>query len=257
MTDRPLPERLRRVREAGGDAVELWWPFASADPAADEVDALVRAVEDAGVALVGLNLFAGDMPAGDRGVLSWPGREAELDASARVAVRIAERLGTRRFNVLYGNRLEGHDAAEQDALAVRSLAALAPRFETFDGILMIEPVSGAAAYPVRTATQAADVVDRVAAHGGPTNLGVLLDLFHLATNGDDVGAAIETFGAVAAHVQVADAPGRGVPGTGDLPIRDWLRRLRSVGYTGRVALECTTDGDPFDHLDLHDWKDLA
>ena len=39
-------------------------------PGDRDVEAFVRAVEDAGVSLTGLNFFAGEMPAGDRGLVS-------------------------------------------------------------------------------------------------------------------------------------------------------------------------------------------
>ena len=43
--------------------------------------------------LVGLNFFAGDMPGGDRGLVSWPARSAEFRDNIDVAVGIGERLG--------------------------------------------------------------------------------------------------------------------------------------------------------------------
>ena len=78
LTDLPLLERPAAARAAGFAGVEFWWPFASSTPAAEEVDAFVRAIDDAGVQLTGLNFNAGDMPGGDRGLVSWPARSAEL-----------------------------------------------------------------------------------------------------------------------------------------------------------------------------------
>jgi hydroxypyruvate isomerase len=76
-------------------------------PTDGEVDAFVRAISDAGVQLTGLNFAAGDMPAGDRGLLSNPASSAEFRDNIDVAVGIGERLGTKGFNALYGNRIEG------------------------------------------------------------------------------------------------------------------------------------------------------
>ncbi|GAA2459877.1 hypothetical protein GCM10010191_95300 [Actinomadura vinacea] len=143
LNDRPVPERLRAVAAAGFRAVEFWWPFPTATPSTAQVDAFAAEIRRSGLALVGLNLFAGDMPAGDRGVLSWPGREDELLASAEAAVRLGEALGTRRFNALYGNRIDGLDGAEQDAVATANLRRVAPLFDAIGGVVMIEPVSGA------------------------------------------------------------------------------------------------------------------
>ncbi len=258
MQDRSIPERLRAVAEAGFGAVEFWWPFPTATPSDADVATFVDAIRTFGLRLTGLNLFAGDMPAGDRGVLSWPGREQELVASAEIARGIGDALGTRHFNALYGNRLAGTPAADQDELAIRNLHRIAPILGAIDGIVMIEPVSGAAAYPIRTAADAAAVLDRARALNGPENLGLLFDLYHLAVNGDDVAAAIREFGDRAVHVQLADAPGRGAPGTGELPLVNWVRDLRELGYDGAVALEYTAPGgDPFAGLVLDNWRELA
>jgi hydroxypyruvate isomerase len=48
---------------------------------------------------------------------------------------------------------------------------------------------------------------------------------------------IASRGADLAHVQLADAPGRGAPGTGTLPLDRWVTALERVGYRGWVALE--------------------
>ena len=80
------------------------------------------------------------------------------------------------------------------------------------------------------------VVDDVRA-AGAANVGFLLDLYHLAANGDDVAAAIATHTDRTAHVQVADAPGRGEPGTGRLDLDRHLADLASRGYDGLVGLE--------------------
>ncbi len=50
-------------------------------------------------------------------------------------------------------------------------------------------------------------------------------------------AAIDRHVSSVAHVQIADAPGRGEPGTGTLPLDAWLARLQTAGYDGWVGLE--------------------
>lgn len=229
--------RPAAARAAGFDAVEFWWPFPTATPAAGEVDAFVDSVADAGVALVGLNLFAGDMPAGERGLVSWPGREDEFLAGVRVAVDIAERLGCRAFNALYGNRLPGVDPAEQDAVAVRNLGSAAREVARIGADLLVEPVSGVPAYPLRTADDVVAVINRVRAGTGAVNLRLLADLYHLSVNGDDVDSVLDVHFGRIGHVQIADAPGRHEPGTGELDLARWLRRLADSGYQGHVAAE--------------------
>lgn len=100
LTELPLLERPAAAKAAGFDAVEFWWPFATAVPADADVDAFVSAIRDAGVQLTGLNFFAGDMPAGDRGLVSWPARSAEFRDNLAVVAGIGDALGTKGFNAL-------------------------------------------------------------------------------------------------------------------------------------------------------------
>jgi hydroxypyruvate isomerase len=236
-TELPLLERPAAAREAGFDAVEFWWPFAVAVPADGEVEAFVRAVGDAGVRLVGLNFFAGDMPGGDRGLVSWPARSSEFRDNVEVTIGIGARLGCRAFNALYGNRVDGVDPAAQDELAVENLVVAGGAAARIGGTVLIEPVSGAPRYPLRTATDAVGVIDRVADETGVGNLGFLCDLYHLAVNGDDLDQAIAAHSERVAHVQIADAPGRHEPGTGTLDLDRYLGALAAAGYRGWVGLE--------------------
>ncbi|GAA2178464.1 TIM barrel protein [Brooklawnia cerclae] len=246
LTHLPLLARPAAAREAGFEAIELWWPFASATPSDDEIDALVRALRDAGVQLAGLNFAAGDMAAGDRGLMSWPGREAELRANLDAVTMIGEQTGCRLFNALYGLRRPDSTPEIQDALAAKNLALAAQAVGRIGGTVLVEPVSGAPEYPLRTADDVVAVLDRVTAQYGAKRLGLLFDVYHLAANGDDVDAAIASHANRIAHVQIADLPGRGAPGTGRLPIARWLDDLRQRGYTGRIALEyVANNSDPF------------
>jgi hydroxypyruvate isomerase len=241
----PLPERPAAARAAGFDAVEFWWPFDRPVPTNQEMADFVAAVRDAGVRLVGLNVPAGDMPAGDRGLVSWPGRAEEFRAGVDCAVSIGEQLGVRVFNALYGNRLDGVDPAEQDALAVDNLAFAAGAADRIGATVLVEPVSGAPRYPLLTAADALTAVARVPAD----NVRLLADLYHLSVNGDDVDAVIARYAGEIGHVQVADAPGRHQPGSGRLPIGRWLAALDEAGYAGWVGLEYVPDGPSAASLD--------
>jgi hydroxypyruvate isomerase len=245
-TELPLHQRPGAARAAGFDAVEFWWPFDVAVPGDREVDAFVRAVEEAGVRLVGLNFFAGDMPGGDRGLVSWPARSGEFRDNVEVAIGIGERLGCRAFNALYGNRVEGADPAAQDDLAVENLAIAGRAAARIGGTVLVEPVSGAPRYPLRTAADAVGVIDRVAGETGVGNLGFLCDLYHLAVNGDDLDQVIAAYGDRVAHVQIADAPGRHEPGSGTLDLDRYLGALAAAGYNGWVGLEYVPSGGSAD-----------
>ena len=247
-TELPVLERPAAAKAAGFDAVEFWWPFATAVPEDTEVAAFVAAVRDAGVQLVGLNFFAGDMPAGERGVVSDPGRVREFQDSVEVAVGIGEALRVSGFNALYGNRSAEYSPAAQDELALANLAHAAGRAASIGAGVFLEPVSGADRYPLRTASDVMAVLDQLDG-AGVTGVGMLADLYHLAVNGDDVPSVLAKHLERVTHVQIADAPGRGEPGTGGLPLDRWVASAYRAGYEGWVGLEYkpATD-DPFGWL---------
>lgn len=247
-TELPLLQRAEAARAAGFGAVEFWWPWPQQPVPSDaEVDAFVRSVKDGGVTLVGLNFFAGDLAGPDCGVLSIPARSTEFLDNVDVTVEIGRTLGARAFNALYGNRVDGVDAAKQDELAVANLVLAADKAAADGATVLVEPVSGPKPYPLRTAADVVGVLDRVAA-AGAGNLGLLLDLFHLANNGEDIPTAIDAYADRVAHVQIADHPGRGEPGTGGLDLDENLGQLAATGYDGWVALEYNPSGSTLDSL---------
>ncbi|MBO0804403.1 MAG: TIM barrel protein [Nocardiopsaceae bacterium] len=242
-TEHPLLRRPAAAKAAGFDAIEFWWPWPDQPVPGDaEADAFVRAVREAGVRLVGLNFFAGDLAGPDCGVLSIPARAGQFRDNIDVAVGIGEQLGVSAFNALYGNRVPDSSPADQDELAAGTIAAAADGAARIGATVLIEPVSGPKPYPLRTAGDAVAVVD-AARKAGHRNVGFLCDLFHLANNGDDIPAAIAAHADVTSHVQIADWPGRGEPGSGRLDLGRHLADLAGRGYEGWVSLEYkpTTD----------------
>ena len=236
-TEADLLRRPHAAKDAGFDAIEFWWPWPDRPVPSDaEVDGFVSAVRDSGVRLVGLNFFAGQLTGDDAGVLSIPERSSEFTDNLDVAVGIGDQLGVSAFNALYGCRVPEASPGQQDELAIENLVAAAEAAARIGATVLLEPVSGPKPYPLRTAADVIGVLDRVQERGGD-NVAFLCDLFHLASNGDDIDAAISTYADRVAHVQIADCPGRGEPGTGELAIDRHLADLQAAGYDGWVGLE--------------------
>ena len=199
--------------------------------------------------LVGLNFFAGDMPGGDRGLVSWPARSAEFRDNIDVTVGIGERLGCRAFNALYGNRTDESTPDEQDALAAENLALAARAAQRIGGTVLVEPVSGAAPLPAahRGGRAGGDRPGRRGEHRPAAGRLPPGGQRRRRRRRDHDDARAGRIG----HVQIADAPGRNEPGTGKLPIDAYLDRIAATGYDGWVGLEYKPSGasaDAFDWL---------
>ncbi len=247
-TEEPLLARPAAAAAAGFDAVEFWWPWPDQPvPPDHQVDEFVGAIRASGVRLTGLNFFAGDLAGADCGVLSIPERAQQFRDNVEVTVGIGEQLGVGAFNALFGNRVEGASPDEQDELGVEMLALAASAAGRIGATVLLEPVSGPKPYPIRTADDVVRILDRVVVEGS-TQVGFMCDLFHLANNGDDLNSVITRHADRIAHVQIADWPGRGEPGSGELDLDRHLTAIQATGFDGQVALEYKPTGTTEDSL---------
>jgi hydroxypyruvate isomerase len=249
-TELPLTGRARAARDAGFDGVEFWWPWDAMVPDDAEADAFVASIADAGVALVSLNFHAGDMAAGERGIVSHPRRTDEFRENVAAAAEIAGRTGCTLLNAPYGLRVPGVEAAEQDAVAVENLAFAAEAAGRAGAAVLVESINSVdiPGFPVDTSGKALEAITQV----GARNIGFLADLYHLAKMGEDVADVLSARRGSILHVQVADPPGRGAPGTGTLDFEPLFLQLARQGYDGWVGLEYLPS-DPADSSSSFGW----
>jgi hydroxypyruvate isomerase len=167
--------------------------------------------------------------------VSHPDRAAEFRENVAAVVEIAERTGCLRLNAPYGRRLAGADAAGQDAVAAQNLALAAAAARGVGDAVLVEAINSVdtPGFPVDSSARAAAVIKRA----GAPNVGLLADLYHLAKMGEDVADTLSRHRGSILHVQVADPPGRGAPGTGTLALEPLLAQLAAGGYPGWVGLE--------------------
>jgi hydroxypyruvate isomerase len=231
--ERPYPERPALARAAGFGWVESHWPAT-----AEDRDALAAATSEHGLRVALVNTDGGDLAAGERGQLCDPAREEHARARFLEGVDLAERVGARSLHALVGRVPDD----------VRERAA----WEQAEGMLR-ELV------PEATARGIAVVVEALNPHDAPGYLtpspeaalrlaqgvgaGVLLDAYHVARIGRDPATESARVAGAIGHVHVADCPGRGGPGTGDLDLWSFLDAVDATGYAGPVGLEYDARGD--------------
>lgn len=219
---------LDRAGALGLDRIELWWPWTTPEPSDDRVDDLLAELSRRRLTLVALNFWGGDTSVGDRGVLH---RHALTQRHLDIHARVAEATGADRFNLLVGRGGRRTTAAQLDRVAAvaDSVASRIP------GTVLIEPSRspgpGPADYPVQTPEDADRVIRAV------SGTGLLMDFWHVPELADAWLRDLAESGTVPAHVQLADDPGRGSPGSGVLPLGRWVSALRAAGYTGDIAGE--------------------
>jgi hydroxypyruvate isomerase len=227
--DLPLPRRFARAAAAGFGAVELWWPGEA------DAELLPGLCSRWGLRLAVLNFDAGDMPAGDRGLAADPARRDQLRANVPVALDIARACGCTRLNLLIGLRQERYPLAEQLEVARDNAAWAADQAAGFGCQVLIEAVNSIenGPYLLTTTAAAASFIERT----GRENVRLQYDVYHMQRMEGDLITTLAAHWPLISHIQVADVPGRGEPGTGEINYRYLLGHLDARGYDGYVGLE--------------------
>ncbi|HVA87832.1 MAG TPA: TIM barrel protein [Candidatus Saccharimonadales bacterium] len=239
-TEVPFIERFGQAASAGFRAVEMHWLHGR------DVAAIRAELDRTDLALDAINVFCGDFPAGDRGFAAEPSRRGEFRASVEQAIADATRLGVPKMHILVGKRIPDRSRAEQFGSVAVNLAWAAERLAGAGKVGLIEglnPIDN----PGYLIESMADLVGLLNAVGSPA-LAIQFDFYHLQRV---QGELLRTFARLrdrVGHIQIADAPGRNEPGTGEINYRTVLKAIDEAGYTGYVGLEYRPTGSTEDSL---------
>jgi hydroxypyruvate isomerase len=217
-------DRVRAAAAASFDAIEMWGPTGK------DIPALKDALEETGIQLTA-------QLAEPRMQFMIPPKKHEpfyegLDAG----VAVAQQLGCPRIVVGSGTGFGGRKRQDQLDELIEIFTKGTAHIEGSGITLVLEPVNVRVDHPGALLDRTAEAV-YVARGVGSPNFGVLYDLYHSTVEGEDVAAELAAAGNVIKYVQIADAPGRGEPGSGSI---DWSARLADLqdsGYSGPIGLE--------------------
>ncbi len=233
-TDRPFLERFEAASRSGFVAVEYMHPYD------EDISAIARALQQLRLTQVLFNLPSGNWQAGDRGLAVDPGRREEFRRGVAQAVDVARTLRCSRLNCLVGKRLEGTSELDQWRCLVDNLRYAAREFARADLTLMVEPVNSydVPGFFLTTSVHALRVLEEVAA----PNLRLQYDIYHMQRMEGNLSATLSRLHDRIGHIQIADAPDRHEPGTGEIHFPYLLRHLDHLGYEGFVGLEYKPSG---------------
>ena len=222
-------DRFDAAADDGFRGVECVSPFEV------EAEAIAERLSANGLEQVLFNAPAGNWAAGDRGMASIPGREAEFAEGIERAIAYAQVLNCRRVHVMAGLVPEGVSAEEAEARLVANLQLAADRLQHAGVRALCEPINPVdmPGYGLSSLAQA----ERVMAAVGHDNLYLQYDVYHMAMTGADLVDDFNRLLPRIAHVQVADKPGRHEPGTGSIDYRAVFAAIEASRYDGWVGAE--------------------
>jgi hydroxypyruvate isomerase len=224
-TEMPFLDRFAAAANSGFRAVEFHLPY---EYGTDDLRDRLKESE------LEVDLF--NLPAGAaRGLAGIPGRQSEFRSGVDAALAYAVALGTRKINCLLGLRDQALAWETQYGVAVDNLGWAAARFGESGIRLHVEMLNRVENpdFLLTDLTLAEKLLDDV----GSPNLWLQFDIYHVQRTQGDVVATLRRLIGRVGHVQIADSPARGEPGTGELDYHFILRELDRLGYEGRVGLE--------------------
>ncbi|WP_395814243.1 hydroxypyruvate isomerase family protein [Devosia sp.] len=214
--------RIHAAKAAGLDAVEFW-RFSNKD-----IDAVERALRETGLPISSI-LCEPIAPLTDS-----TAHERFLDG-VKVSLAAAKRLGAPVMIAQAGDEQASISRAQQHASIVKVLKDAARLLEGSGVILALEPLNDRVDHPgyyLTSTEEGLDIIDEV----GRPEVRLLYDIYHAAVMGETIEVLDGRLDRVV-HVHLADAPGRGEPGSGAMDWSDRLDWLEQRGYAGFVGLE--------------------
>lgn len=224
-------DRVRAAAAAGFTAVEMWGPTGVDAPTKPkDIPAMKAALEETGVVLTA------QLAEPRTQFMIPPFDDSPFFGKLDEGVAIAQELGCTRMVVGSGTGFGGSKRQVQlDKLIdiyTRATAQIAGSGIT----LVLEPVNVRVDHPGSLLDRTAEAVYVARGIDSPF-FGVLYDLYHSTVEGEDPATELANAGDIVKYVQIADAPGRGEPGSGSI---DWPASfgiLRASGYNGPIGLE--------------------
>jgi hydroxypyruvate isomerase len=154
----------------------------------------------------------------------------------RDAAVAAKSLGCSNVVVTSGRGVPWLKRPVQLAIFADALRKLVPIAEELDVTILLESANTRVDHPgVLCSTTQDSVV--VADMVGSPRVKVLYDLYHSVVEGEDPEAALSAAMHQVVHVQIADVPGRGEPGSGKIDWQGALALFERLGYRGTIGLE--------------------
>ena len=239
--DEPLAETAARLSEMGYDGMELKGDLELYDPA--EVRSVLG---DHGLRVLSLTPQDVDLP------------HPDADQRAQAVdyyLRLLDFAAALECPVVccHGavGRIRALTAYEQEyAHFVVGVQRIATRAAEMGLRIAMEVLNRYESHLLNTAAQAMNFVADV----GASNVGILLDAYHMNIEEADLRSAILTVGERLFLFHAADS-NRASVGRGHTDFLGIVRTLKGIGYDGAIIVECTASGsDPFTPVKGENWQ---
>ena len=238
-TELPLVDRIAAAADAGFEAVEMQIPY-EADP-----ELLANQLQKHKQHLVLFNICPGN--AGEAGLACHPNRTDEFREALEKGTRYADALRPDCVHLLAGYMPQGVTPEVMDATFVDNVRLAARTLAPLGVTVNLEALNQVAmpGYLFNTQSRSAYFVELI----NEPNVGMQFDCFHCQMQEGYVSARLQRYLPLIRHIQIAGAPERHEPDTGELRYEYLFDLIDRIGYTGYVGCEYMPAGSTEEGLE--------
>ena len=228
-------DRFAAAASCGFGAVEYQFPYA-----VDRRD-LAAAARESRLPVILHNRPPGDFDKGERGYGCLAGRQAEFRDQVVLAIDYARAVGCTKIHVMAGIWPSGATEEDLTKVFVENLRYAGKETAKVGIDILIEPLSRPSApnYFLCKSKQAIRIMDEARV----PNLSLQYDAFHMQVMEGNLAPTIERLLPRIGHIQIADAPNRNEPGTGEINFPFLIAHIDRVGYKGWSGAEYKPAGE--------------
>ena len=228
-TEAPFLQRYELAAKAGFTAVEYLLPYAFS------VEEVTAPLAKYALKQALFNLPAGAWDKGERGIAAIPGREGEVAKSLETALDYVKATKTPIVHLMAGFPPKDADMAEVERVYMANLARAADFFAPHGINVGIEPINRRSmpGYFLHAIKQAVGYIEAL----GKPNIKLQFDFFHVQMEEGCVALKLKENFKYIGHFQLAGAPERNEPDTGELRYEYLYAVIDALGYTGYIGCE--------------------
>lgn len=239
-TEAALIERFKAAKQQGFNAVELQFPYGV------DAETLNHALLENDLKLVLFNVAADDLLQGGEGLACVPEKREQFRLAVEQACAYARLLKPDVINVLPGRCLDERRLQEYLETFYENLYFAAGAFAVMGIKTVFEAINtlDMPGFIIHSGAQMLAVLERLK----HADLLMQYDIYHLHRMGENPAEFIARHADKIGHLQFADSPGRGQPGTGQIDFEHLFAVIEQSAYQGWVGAEYKPVGTTIDSL---------
>ncbi|MDD2658469.1 MAG: TIM barrel protein [Methylococcales bacterium] len=239
-TEMELINRFKAAKQKGFNAVEIQFPYSLS------AATLKKTLEEQQLKLVLFNVDADDLLQDGEGLACVPEKRSQFRQAVAQALEYAEFLKPEAINVLPGRCINENRKRDYLKTFKENLCFAVETFAPLGIKTVFEAINShdMPGFIIHNERQMLDTLNQL-------NLPMLLmqyDIYHMQMMGGNPDEFITQHADKIGHIQFADCPGRGQPGTGQINFERVFSAIEKSAYSGWVGAEYKPVGSTSESL---------